>query len=85
MLLFQVVFIYCLNQIINMFSEKKNLLRFQLKQRNGKDESSVEMTVYDYFVNHRRIPLKISGSLPCINIGKPKRPTFIPVEVTNVP
>nr|GMD40226.1 protein argonaute 4A-like [Ipomoea batatas] len=57
---------------------------FLLKQRNGKDESSVEMTVYDYFVNHRRIPLKISGSLPCINIGKPKRPTFIPVELCSL-
>lgn len=39
------------------------------------------MTVYDYFVNQRNIELRYSGDLPCINVGKPKRPTFFPIEV----
>ncbi|KAM6576742.1 hypothetical protein CsatB_028579 [Cannabis sativa] len=55
---------------------------FSLKQRGGGDDSEpVEMTVYDYFVNQRNINLQYSGDLPCINVGKPKRPTFFPVEL----
>jgi len=37
--------------------------------------------VFDYFVNRRNIDLRYSGDLPCINVGKPKRPTYIPLEV----
>lgn len=55
--------------------------RFTLKQKGGSDEDSIEITVYDYFVNHRHIDLRYSSDLPCINVGKPKRPTFIPIEV----
>ncbi|KAG6769014.1 hypothetical protein POTOM_024629 [Populus tomentosa] len=56
---------------------------FSLKSRasDGNDVESVDITVYDYFVNHRGIDLRYSGDLPCINVGKPKRPTYIPVEV----
>ncbi|KAM7279438.1 hypothetical protein ACFE04_006572 [Oxalis oulophora] len=50
---------------------------FELKQ---KDAEPLEVTVYDYFVNHRQIDLRYSGDLPCINVGKPKRPTYIPLE-----
>lgn len=57
--------------------------RFSLKSRaaDGNDVESFDITVYDYFVNHRSIDLRYSGDLPCINVGKPKRPTYIPVEV----
>ena len=55
--------------------------RFTLKQKSGSDEDSIEITVYDYFVKHRHIELRYSADLPCINVGKPKRPTYIPVEV----
>ncbi|XP_034688176.1 protein argonaute 4-like [Vitis riparia] len=58
---------------------------FTLKQRNGKDENgeaqTIEVTVFDYFVNHRRIELRYSADLPCINVGKPKRPTYFPIEL----
>ncbi|KAL2943014.1 Protein argonaute 4A [Bienertia sinuspersici] len=55
---------------------------FELKQRNGNGESqSVEITVYEYFVQHRNIKLKYSGDFPCINVGKPKRPTYFPIEL----
>ena len=36
---------------------------------------------YDYFVRHRGIELRYSGNFPCINAGRPKRPTYFPVEV----
>ncbi|KAL2943015.1 Protein argonaute 4A [Bienertia sinuspersici] len=56
-------------------------MEFELKQRNGNGESqSVEITVYEYFVQHRNIKLKYSGDFPCINVGKPKRPTYFPIE-----
>ncbi|KAL8545007.1 hypothetical protein ACS0TY_005275 [Phlomoides rotata] len=59
---------------------------FTLKQR-GKDSSeaeTTEVTVYDYFVNNRNIDLRYSGDLPCINVGKPKRPTYFPIELCNL-
>ncbi|KAL3585142.1 hypothetical protein D5086_012009 [Populus alba] len=59
---------------------------FSLKSRasDGNDVESVDITVYDYFVNHRSIDLRYSGDLPCINVGKPKRPTYIPVELCSL-
>lgn len=63
---------------------------FTLKQRNGRgspngngdgEVQTTEVTVYDYFVHHRHIELGYSATLPCINVGKPKRPTYYPVEV----
>ncbi|KAL1552931.1 Protein argonaute 4A [Salvia divinorum] len=55
---------------------------FSLKQRSEARE--VEITVYDYFVNERNIQLKYSGEMPCLNVGKPKRPTYIPVELCSL-
>ncbi|KAJ7964879.1 Protein argonaute like [Quillaja saponaria] len=60
---------------------------FTLKQKGGKDgdeEGSTEVTVYDYFVKHRNIELRYSADLPCINVGKPKRPTFFPLELCSL-
>jgi hypothetical protein len=39
------------------------------------------MTVLDYFTNVRKIDLRYSADLPCINVGRPKRPTYFPIEV----
>ncbi|POO01470.1 Exonuclease/helicase-like [Trema orientale] len=57
--------------------------QFSLKQKGGRDGDNepVEVTVYDYFVNQRHINLQYSADLPCINVGKPKRPTFFPLEL----
>ncbi|KAL5142172.1 Protein argonaute 4A [Glycine soja] len=57
------------------------IFRFTLKKKGGDDDTEEEVTVYDYFVNIRKIDLRYSGDLPCINVGKPKRPTYIPLEV----
>lgn len=63
---------------------------FTLKQRGGKDSNwdcdvhTTEIIVYDYFVKHRRIELRYSGDLPCINVGKLKRPTFFPIELCSL-
>ncbi|OIT06071.1 PREDICTED: protein argonaute 4-like [Nicotiana attenuata] len=60
---------------------------FTLKQRSKNEDGEVqtsEVTVYDYFVNHRNIDLRYSADLPCINVGKPKRPTYFPVELCSL-
>ncbi|XP_049343049.1 protein argonaute 4-like [Solanum verrucosum] len=57
---------------------------FTLKQRSKDEDGEVqtsEVTVYDYFVNHRNIHLKYSADFPCLNVGKPKRPTYFPIEL----
>ncbi|RZB42487.1 Protein argonaute 4 isoform C [Glycine soja] len=56
---------------------------FTLKGKGGGDgeDGNEEITVYDYFVKVRKIDLRYSADLPCINVGKPKRPTFFPIEV----
>lgn len=58
--------------------------KFALKQRssgNGDDIHTTEITVYEYFVKYRHIELRYSADLPCINVGKPKRPTYFPIEL----
>ncbi|XP_017606709.1 protein argonaute 4 [Gossypium arboreum] len=61
---------------------------FSMKQKNAKNENgeaeTLEITIYDYFVNHRNIQLRYSADLPCINVGKPKRPTYIPIELCSL-
>ncbi|ESW13558.1 hypothetical protein PHAVU_008G206600 [Phaseolus vulgaris] len=58
---------------------------FTLKKKGGVDgDDTEEVTVYDYFVNHRNIELRYSGDLPCINVGKPKRPTYFPLELCSL-
>lgn len=61
---------------------------FELKQRNSKNENGeaemIETTVYDYFVNQRNMELRYSADFPCINVGKPKRPTYIPLELCSL-
>ncbi|KAL2543374.1 Protein argonaute 4 [Abeliophyllum distichum] len=54
---------------------------FSLKQKTKDDAGEVQstdVTFYDYFVNNRNI------DLPCINVGKPKRPTYFPLELCSL-
>ena len=44
----------------------------------------VQITVYKYFTEIRGLKLQYSGEFPCINVGKPNRPNYIPIEVTLV-
>ncbi|XP_047325590.1 protein argonaute 4A [Impatiens glandulifera] len=60
---------------------KEQLFTLKKKAKDDGEAQEIEVTVYDYFVNYRNIELRYSGDLPCINVGKPKRPTFIPIEL----
>jgi eukaryotic translation initiation factor 2C len=55
-----------------------------MKVRNGEcgDEGQTrEITVYDYFTGVCGIELEYSAFLPCLDVGKPKRPNYLPLEV----
>ncbi|XP_019158172.1 PREDICTED: protein argonaute 4-like [Ipomoea nil] len=60
---------------------------FTLKQKIKGDDGEVqntEVTVYDYFVNKHKIHSNKSADLPCIKFGKPKRPTYFPIELCSL-
>lgn len=59
--------------------------RFNMKVRNSDGESQmVEITVYDYFRENHGIDLKWSAYAPCLDVGKPTRPNYLPVEVYDI-
>ncbi|OMO85353.1 Argonaute/Dicer protein, PAZ [Corchorus capsularis] len=69
------------NQEHKNWTERANMPRTDKSKNSDGEAETLEVTVYDYFVNHRNIQLQYSGDLPCINVGKPKRPTYIPIEL----
>ncbi|CAA7389080.1 unnamed protein product [Spirodela intermedia] len=70
-------------KIVGLSDQPCNQLMFSLKQKN-RDVDTIDITVYDYFTNHRHIKLKDSADLPCLNVGKPKRPTYYPLELCSL-
>ncbi|KAL8246612.1 hypothetical protein R6Q59_007828 [Mikania micrantha] len=55
---------------------------FLLKQKNGDIPSeAIEITVYNYYANHHRVEVNQSRDYPCLDVGKPKRPVYIPLEL----
>ncbi|CAO2184894.1 unnamed protein product [Urochloa humidicola] len=57
---------------------------FPWKQRNGNGSDTIEVTVYDYYLKQWGIKLKDSVDFPCLNVGKPERPTYLPIELCNL-
>ncbi|GLT94085.1 hypothetical protein SLE2022_118450 [Rubroshorea leprosula] len=72
---------------ITGLSEKPcNQQYFPMKVKNGDDDNgnAVEITVYEYFTKHCGIELKYSAYLPCLDVGKPKRPNYLPLELCSL-
>ncbi|XP_073311824.1 protein argonaute 16 [Primulina huaijiensis] len=61
---------------------------FSLKVKNGgnarDDGETLEITVFDYFVKHRGQELTFSAYMPCLDVGKPKRPNYLPLELCSL-
>ncbi|CAL4964194.1 unnamed protein product [Urochloa decumbens] len=72
------------NKIVGLSDRPCRETMFTLKRRNGDNGDSEEISVYDHFVRNRGIELRYSGDLPCINVGKPKRPSYFPIELCNL-
>ncbi|GAU22920.1 hypothetical protein TSUD_326930 [Trifolium subterraneum] len=73
---------------ISGLSEKPCIQQlFSMKMKNGEDsnaEQTVDVTVYEYFAKHRGIELTSSAYLPCLDVGKPNRPIFLPLELCSL-
>ncbi|PIA35479.1 hypothetical protein AQUCO_03500087v1 [Aquilegia coerulea] len=72
-------------KIIGISEKACNQQYFPLKMRSGdgSTEGTVEITVYDYFKN-RNIELANSAYLPCLDVGKLKRPNYLPLELCSL-
>jgi len=54
-----------------------------MKVRNGSIEiQTVDITVQDYFKS-KQVELTMPY-LPCLDVGKPKRPNYLPIEVATL-
>ncbi|PAN17712.1 hypothetical protein PAHAL_3G150900 [Panicum hallii] len=69
-------------KIVGLSEQNCKEQTFPLKQRDGSNDT-VEITVYDYYMK-KGIELRYSGDFPCINAGKPKRPTYFPIELCSL-
>ncbi|XP_028555920.1 protein argonaute 4B-like [Dendrobium catenatum] len=61
-----------------------NQQTFTFKPKGDSEVNAMEITVYEYYVSHRRTPLSYSADLPCIKVGKSKNPAYFPIEVCNL-
>ncbi|XP_061342439.1 protein argonaute 16 [Gastrolobium bilobum] len=73
---------------ISGLSEKPCIQQlFSMKVRNVDNNNGVEtvdITVYEYFAKHCGIQLNSSAYLPCLDVGKPKRPNYLPLELSSL-
>ncbi|KAJ0984406.1 hypothetical protein J5N97_002762 [Dioscorea zingiberensis] len=69
-------------KIIGLSEMPCNQQLFTMKARGcGVDGETVEMTVKDYFANHHKIELTWSAHVCCLDVGKPKRAVYLPIEL----
>lgn len=57
---------------------------FPMKVKNGDATNggqTEDISVYEYFTRHCGIELTESAYLPCLIVGRPKKPNYLPVEV----
>lgn len=75
-------------KIIGLSDKPCNQQFFPLKVKTNASENNegqtLEISVYDYFTRHRNIQLSYSASLPCLDVGRPQRPNFLPLELCSL-
>ncbi|XP_058005997.1 protein argonaute 16 isoform X2 [Hevea brasiliensis] len=75
-------------KIIGLSEKPCNQQYFPMKVKNGDsangEPQTVEITVYEYFTRHCGIELTYSAYLPCLDVGKPKRPNYLPIELCSL-
>ncbi|XWS47380.1 hypothetical protein CRYUN_Cryun14cG0147400 [Craigia yunnanensis] len=55
-----------------------------MKNGDSGEGQTVEITVYEYFTKHCGIELTYSGGRPCLDVGKPKQPNYLPLELCSL-
>ncbi|XP_059282299.1 protein argonaute 16-like [Lycium ferocissimum] len=72
-------------KIFGLSDRPCNQQLFSMKVKNGgsldNGGETIEITVYEYFTKHRNIELSSSAYMPCLDVGKPKRPNYLPLEL----
>lgn len=73
-------------KIIGLSEKPCNQQFFSMKLKNNgnTEEQIVDITVYEYFARHCGIELTYSAYLPCLDVGKPKRPNYLPLELCSL-
>ncbi|GAV71984.1 PAZ domain-containing protein/Piwi domain-containing protein/DUF1785 domain-containing protein [Cephalotus follicularis] len=75
-------------KIIGLSEKPCNQQYFSMKLKNRESSSvegdTVDITVYDYFTQHLGMELTFSSYFPCLDVGKPKRPNYLPVELCSL-
>ncbi|XP_031382181.1 protein argonaute 16 isoform X2 [Punica granatum] len=74
-------------KIIGLSEKPCNQQYFQMKPRNSNgvgDGQTIEITVSEYFSQHLGIELESSLYLPCLDVGKSKRPIYLPMELCSL-
>ncbi|KAI6672750.1 hypothetical protein NL676_000656 [Syzygium grande] len=75
-------------KIVGLSEKPCNQQFFSMKQRNRKgqdeEEQTVDITVCEYFIKHHGIELRDSACLPCLDVGKPNRPNYLPLELCSL-
>ncbi|GKC47471.1 argonaute 16-like protein [Tanacetum coccineum] len=74
-------------KITGMSEKPCNQLLFpmRVKKDDGTyDDQTVNITVFDYFTKHRNIEVTYSAYIPCIDVGKPDKPIYFPVELCSL-
>ncbi|PIA31085.1 hypothetical protein AQUCO_05300125v1 [Aquilegia coerulea] len=54
---------------------------WKMRSGDGSTEEIVGITVYEYFAKNRKIALDNSAYMPCLDVGKPKRPNYLSLEL----
>lgn len=74
-------------KIIGLSEKPCNQQFFPPKVTNtdgGKNVETLEITVYGYFTKRRNIELKYYAYMPCLDVDRPKRPSYPPLELCSL-
>ncbi|KAI4305738.1 hypothetical protein L6164_029086 [Bauhinia variegata] len=74
-------------RIFGLSEKPCNQQHFTMKRKNGDSNDggqTVDITVYEYFAQHCGINLTYSSYFPCLDVGKPKRPNYLPLELCSL-
>lgn len=54
------------------------------EDKDSNEEQFWETTVFEYFLKHRGVVLTYSKYMPCLDVGKPNKPIYLPIEVCQI-